>query len=205
MASFRQSWANCQRIMVVLCGLPGAFGCSGNAAAQGSRLDSLMEDAGRFLQQQGKTIERQLRELGEPGGPRKPSAASVPPFPNRNPRRPKSAPDAEISEPGKPPERIETPVSAAVHSPVPLPARNPLHAGDKDGNVEKQVPPHPKEVEVPDWTDEQIAQAKSECETLLAGLGVDYSELDPIREGRCGTPYPIKVSSIGKETPLQIS
>lgn len=205
MASFRQSWANYQRIMVVLCGLPGAFGCSGNAAAQGSRLDSLMEDAGRFLQQQGKTIERQLRELGEPDGPRKPSAASVPPFPNRNPRRPKSAPDAEISEPRKPPERIETPVSAAVHSPVPLPARNPLHAGDKDGNAEKQMPPHPKEVEVPDWTDEQIAQAKSGCEALLAGLGVDYSELEPIREGRCGTPYPIKVSSIGKETPLQIS
>ncbi|MGI9386612.1 MAG: extensin family protein, partial [Methyloligellaceae bacterium] len=57
----------------------------------------------------------------------------------------------------------------------------------------------------PDWTDEQIAQAKSECEALLAGRAVDYSELDPIREGRCGAPYPIKVSSIGKDGPLQIS
>ena len=64
---------------------------------------------------------------------------------------------------------------------------------------------HPRDQKAPDWTKAQIAAAKQRCKRLLDGLSVVYEELDPIREGRCGTPAPIMVARIGSPESVRLS
>lgn len=64
---------------------------------------------------------------------------------------------------------------------------------------------HPRDEKTPDWTKAQIAAAKRRCKRLLDGLSVVYEELDPIREGRCGTPAPIMVARIGSPESVRLS
>jgi len=92
---------------------------------------------------------------------------------------------------------------SAVELMVPLPDPNPLRSPAKE--LEKpSTPPHPKNVETPDWTDEEISSARNQCAMMLAGTGAVYKLLDPIREGRCGAPAPVELSAIGNVTPVKI-
>jgi hypothetical protein len=54
------------------------------------------------------------------------------------------------------------------------------------------------------WTDEEVAKAKADCTKMLADLTLDYEPLPPIKEGRCGTPAPILVRSIGADPAVKI-
>ncbi len=47
------------------------------------------------------------------------------------------------------------------------------------------------------WTDAEVAAAKAACVKQLAGVRLDYKPLPPIKDGICGAPAPILVSSIG--------
>jgi hypothetical protein len=86
---------------------------------------------------------------------------------------------------------------------VPLPDPNPLRSLSHTPDKPKKIP-HPRKVETPDWSDEEISMGASECAMMLAGTGAVYKMLDPIREGRCGAPAPVELSSIGALTPVKI-
>jgi len=86
----------------------------------------------------------------------------------------------------------------SVPTGIPLPERNPKR-------LEPPAPPHPRDIEAPTWTAQEAQDATDRCEMLLADTGVVYKSLEPIREGVCGTPAPIELSSIGKDTPIKIN
>ncbi|WP_290982909.1 extensin family protein [Hyphomicrobium sp.] len=59
----------------------------------------------------------------------------------------------------------------------------------------KPVPP--AQQTAPQWTQDEVAAAKKDCESLLAKMAVDSEELPPAREGICGAPAPRLLKSVG--------
>lgn len=55
------------------------------------------------------------------------------------------------------------------------------------------------------WTNQDVAMAKERCALLLANMAISYKIQPPIRQGGCGAPAPILVSSIGSNPAVQIS
>jgi hypothetical protein len=95
-------------------------------------------------------------------------------------------------------------LTASAHGqdagPPPVPDRNPAELDAPAGEM-----PTPPEV-IPDlpgdkptvaWTDAEVAAAKAACAKQLSGVVLDYEPLAPIKDGICGAPAPILVSSIG--------
>lgn len=83
---------------------------------------------------------------------------------------------------------------------MPLPDRNPSQITEP----ETPSPPHPGELAAPEWTAQEIQSAQEQCSMMLDDMGFSYKLLDPVREGVCGTPVPIELSSIGQSPPVQI-
>jgi len=73
----------------------------------------------------------------------------------------------------------------------PLPQRK-TSAGIPAKLAEKPTP----EPEV--WQPQEIAAAKARCAKLLKGLQAVAVPQPPLRDGRCGTPAPIRLHSLGK-------
>ncbi len=93
------------------------------------------------------------------------------------------------------------PLSAKAQSDVPpLPDRNPLRTG---APVEA-APLKPGEYPSVPWTDAEVTAATEECKELLGAVTIDYQPLPPIKEGLCGAPAPILVSSVGKNPKVEI-
>jgi hypothetical protein len=78
----------------------------------------------------------------------------------------------------------------------PLPDRKPAH-------VEGPVLPGDQPT-VP-WTEEEITDAKAQCDKALKDIALDYEALPPIKEGVCGAPAPILVKSIGSDPKVAIT
>ncbi len=90
-----------------------------------------------------------------------------------------------------------SPVSTSDPSgPVPIPERNPARLSP---------PPHPSQVKVADWTAQDIQAAMERCGMILAGTGAVYRHMDPLHDGRCGTPAPIELSAIGSNPSVAIT
>lgn len=92
-------------------------------------------------------------------------------------RKPEAAPDS--AEPSEPKD-----ATAAV---IPLPQRRP-------------TPPAPiaaADMETEAWTEAEVQSALAACDMLLHSFAIKYEHLPPLREGACGAPALIKVSSIG--------
>lgn len=83
---------------------------------------------------------------------------------------------------------------------APLPERNPLRMEQ----AQPSAPPHPRERDAVAWTAQDIQAARDECAMMLDGSGVVYTSADPIREGVCGTPAPIELTSIGTSPQVRI-
>jgi len=80
--------------------------------------------------------------------------------------------------------------------PEPSPARDAL-PGDATPAAPEVKPNLPGDQPAVAWTEAEIAAAKAVCAKALAGVRLDYEPLPPIREGICGAPAPILVTSIG--------
>lgn len=50
----------------------------------------------------------------------------------------------------------------------------------------------------PTWSDEEIREAKAHCEKILHGVEAVIEAADPIKEGECGAPAPVRLVSIGR-------
>lgn len=95
------------------------------------------------------------------------------------------------------PERKPTPVADAPADAVPLPQRRPKDPGSA-------APLHPSEVATEAWSEEEVAQAASACVELLRDLSIVFEHQAPIREGRCGTPAPVRVTAVGTDPAVAI-
>jgi hypothetical protein len=86
---------------------------------------------------------------------------------------------------------------------VPLPDRNPLRIAPAEP-VAPPPPPHPSELEAPDWSAQEVQAARDQCVMMLDDTGTVYRHLDPLRAGVCGTPAPIELSAVGKNPSVRI-
>lgn len=50
------------------------------------------------------------------------------------------------------------------------------------------------------WSKEEIASALARCTAVAAEYGAVFEAIDPIRDGQCGTPYPVRLLRIEKVT-----
>lgn len=82
----------------------------------------------------------------------------------------------------------------------PAPERNPLRGQAK--KTEQSV--LPAEAPTVEWSEREVAAAKAACTKILAGLKLDYKEVPPIKEGKCGAPAPILLKAIGSEPRVEI-
>lgn len=89
--------------------------------------------------------------------------------------------------PERNPQRTAQPTDSAT---VPAPDQEPNLPGDQPTVA---------------WKDPKVATARAACAEMLAGIALDYDQLDPIKHGLCGTPAPILVRSIGSDPPVVIS
>lgn len=48
------------------------------------------------------------------------------------------------------------------------------------------------------WTKEEITTALARCNAVAAEHGAVFEPADPIRDGSCGTPYPVRLTRLGK-------
>ena len=55
------------------------------------------------------------------------------------------------------------------------------------------------------WRQDEIDLARARCNSLLSGLKVVMSPVNPLREGECGTPAPVEVLSIGSNPQVTLS
>jgi len=99
------------------------------------------------------------------------------------------------------------PVSAQEPVP-PLPDRNPARSAqptDTAAAPPEEKPNLPSDKPTVPWQDPKIASARAACDEILAGITLDYEQLDPIKRGLCGTPAPILVRSVGSDPAVTIS
>ncbi len=89
-----------------------------------------------------------------------------------------------------------SPDAANEPRPIPLPDRNPARLSQSL---------HPSQIKVADWTAQDIQAAMDRCGMMLAGTGVVYRHLAPLRDGQCGTPAPIELSAIGSSPSVAIT
>ena len=80
----------------------------------------------------------------------------------------------------------------ADHGGIPVPQAKPGAAPPATTEL-----PAPSDIETPPWPEQDIATAKQDCSTALAGLDVKYEPLPPLGgPGGCGAPYPLKVERV---------
>lgn len=98
---------------------------------------------------------------------------------------------------------LATPTSAEM----PLPARKPptVPLPDRKPPPPPPLPPHPKDIAVPDWSKTEVIAARAACERLLGDIEVAHEPVASLRQGRCGTPGPVKITALGKQPPVQIA
>lgn len=104
-----------------------------------------------------------------------PAAAEAPPVPKPRPEKAEAATSKS---------------SAAI--PVPRPR------GDSGARTPPPPPaPTPEAAEQTGWPDDVVAEARAQCDKLLAGLPITYKPLDPIgNQGGCGAPAPILITAV---------
>jgi hypothetical protein len=98
---------------------------------------------------------------------------------------------------------LSTPPEVELHARLVIPPNVPAASApdatvhtlpaDKEATA-KPVPP--SQQTAPQWTTDEIASAKKDCESLLAKLKVESEELPPAREGICGAPAPRLLKSV---------
>jgi hypothetical protein len=84
----------------------------------------------------------------------------------------------------------------------PLPDRNPARSGQPATDTAllpapEEKPNLPGDKPTVAWTDPKVVAAREACAEMLAGVTLDYEQLNPIKKGLCGAPAPILVKSIG--------
>ncbi len=92
---------------------------------------------------------------------------------------------------------ILMPVPCLSADTPPLPPKNPLR-DNAQTSKQPETNQQEKKVEEPEeWSKEELIKAQKKCSSLLAKFSLEFVPAPPIRKGQCGTPAPLKVTSIG--------
>jgi hypothetical protein len=92
--------------------------------------------------------------------------------------------------------RAESPV-VATPAPTAAPASaNTAPTVPTPTNETAAAPPEKAE----GWSAEEITAAKARCEAVLKSFDVALTIEEPVRDGQCGTPMPVKLTRIGSVT-----
>src|SRR5262249_21899301 len=120
----------------------------------------------------------------------------------RRSRRSHGGPDRQREEVSVPP-RTEGQSTAGRVSAISPPAKeNDPHAGAPRAPrgarpaADRATPPAP-EAAPPSWSDADVISALRQCLQLLAPMTASIDILDPLRNGECGAPVPIRLKRIG--------
>lgn len=144
--------------------------------------------------------------------------SGIGPLPSRKPARSqlRTNPQPKLT-PAKPRVFADAGVPLPPHRtrPPPLPTRKPQHptknAAPKTAAPATTASPKVHDVEAipqPDpnkWLPEEIEAALARCKVILAGIEASSSPMEPIKKGKCGTPAPIRLSSIGSNPTVKLS
>jgi len=110
-------------------------------------------------------------------------------------RAAKSVPPAVASEPAslsKPGEKTQ-------------PAEQAGNAQSADKDAKAGEGSEPAAATPPTWSDEEIRNAKAHCDKVLRGVEAVIEAADPIKEGECGAPAPVRLISIGRSPEVTLS
>ncbi len=73
-----------------------------------------------------------------------------------------------------------------------------------DAKAEAEAKANPKSLPIT-WSDQEIADGKALCKTILAKIDAVTLPENPFRQGECGTPAPVRVISIGRDPEVSVS
>ena len=112
------------------------------------------------------------------------------------------APESREAEPDgddDPVSPVQSEATLDAGPPIPEQAPPPSLRRPKRA-AEKYGPPRPPE----SWNPQLIAEAKQECTELLTTDDYDFKALEPLKEGVCGAPAPIRLLSIKSAQEVKI-
>jgi len=122
----------------------------------------------------------------------------------------------ERSEGALPNEEIERDEDNGIVADQPLESETPDQVTDASPPMPLRAPPfslrNPRIAREPfgppppaqSWTGVEIAQAKQQCERLIDTAAIEFKPRDPIRDGICGAPAPIRLTRVGSEPETRI-
>jgi glucose/arabinose dehydrogenase len=114
-----------------------------------------------------------------------------------------TAPSKELATEGRLPRNDKFRMAQQATAPddqPPLPERNPVHPGASA----LKTPPPPGEVPTIPWSDAEVAAAKAKCTEALSSIKLNYEPLAPIKQGLCGAPAPILLTTLGGDPRVEL-
>src|SRR5690606_35939300 len=104
-----------------------------------------------------------------------------------------------------PPAVASEPAGANKSGEKTQPAEQLGNAQSVDKDVRAGEGSEPASAAPPTWTDEEIRDAKAHCDKVLRGVEAVIEAADPIKEGECGAPAPVRLISIGRRPAVTLS
>jgi hypothetical protein len=104
--------------------------------------------------------------------------------------------------------KVQADSVAAVDEKMTVPARRPLKlalstTSPSDASIqEEKLGTAPELPEI--WQPSEISAAYDQCDALLRSKSVEIVPVDPIRNGVCGMPGPVKLSALGEITSVSV-
>jgi Extensin-like protein C-terminus len=117
-------------------------------------------------------------------------------------RRHRRLPDAERAKPEEP-QKSDTDAAKPerpVQPPVPFPK-----GSEPEKPNEASKPPEPMGPPPQTWTATEVESGRKDCDKRLSGLPIIFERLDPIREGACGLPSPVRLNGFESEHAPQLA
>ncbi|MDX2258339.1 MAG: extensin family protein [Hyphomicrobiaceae bacterium] len=186
-------------------GLAGAIALIGSAPAadaqsrKGKNRSALEEVLDTLTPRPAKRSGRTQRQAK--------AAAMVPPLPEPSPARLARQRAIEDQRIAKSKDRRD-----AKGKPDAVAGVQPSPEDDKPGEAAAKKPlvpvtgqpVAPADQQADMWSEAEVAEALKTCVGLMAPLDAVVEPMSPIREGICGTPAPVRVSSFGKVDPVKL-
>ena len=119
-------------------------------------------------------------------------------------RRHRRLRDAERAKPEEPQKSDTDAVKSEkpVHPPMPSPkGSEPEKPNEASKPPEPLGPPPPPQT----WTASEVEAGRRDCDKRLSGLPIIFERLDPIREGACGLPSPVRLNGFESEHAPQLA
>ena len=97
--------------------------------------------------------------------------------------------------------KLEEPQKGDVQAARPGSPRPSPDVSEPEKPTETRIPPEPMGPPPPPatWTAAEVQAAQTDCDRRLSGLHIDFDRLDPIREGACGLPAPLRLNGFESE------